>query len=141
MAFYPNAGALWLGGEVRASLAASEIRLFQAGLVTIGPGVTLAELDAAECDFTGYAAAAITNWNAAGLNPAGGASISANTQFATASPYTVGNVVGGYYVVADPGGTPALVLVQEYPNPGIPMEVAGQILPVYQLLLFGTPNL
>lgn len=139
MGFYPNAGALRIAEVVQTEMAAAEVRLFKIGEVVIGPGITLAELDAAECDFTGYAAIVITAWQDPGLNPAGGASIQASVQFATASPYTVGNQVGGYYVV-DTTGTDEVIIVQPFPDPGVPMEAAGQIIPITDVLLFGTPN-
>lgn len=140
MGFYPNEGALRIAETVATELALCEVRLFKAGVVVIGPGITLAELDAEECDFTGYAPIVITAWQAAGLNPAGGASIQASVQFATAAPYTVGNNVGGYYIVDLTGAVDNVIIVQEFPAPGIAMEAAGQVIPITQLLLFGTPN-
>lgn len=138
MAFYPTVGALRLASVVRTELASSEIRLYKQDEVVPGPTTTLAELDAAECDFTGYAAEVLTNWNAAGLYPLGGASIQASVQFATAAPYTVGNTVGGFYVV-DVTGTDEVLVIQPFPSPGIPMSANGQIIPLTVLLPFGTP--
>lgn len=138
MAFYPNAGALRLATVVRTELASSEVRLYQLGEITPGPTTTLAQLDAAACDFTGYSAVVVTNWNVPGLYPLGGASIQTSVQFATASPYTVGNVVGGFYVV-DTTGTDEVLIVQPLPGDGVPMSAAGQILPLTILLPFGTP--
>lgn len=138
MAFYPNAGALRVANVIRTELATSEIRLYKYGEISPNASTTLAELDAAECDFTGYAAEVITNWNAAGLNPLGGASIQASVQFATAAPYTTGNVVGGYYVV-DTTVSDEVLTVQAFPEPGVEMSAAGDIIPITQLLLFGTP--
>ena len=138
MAFYPNAGALRLATVVRTELASSEVRLYKYGDVSPGATTTLAEMDAAECDFTGYAAIVVTNFNVAGLYPLGGASIQTSVQFATASPYTVGNTVGGFYVV-DTNGTDELLIVQAFPDPGISMGAAGQIIPLTVLLPFGTP--
>lgn len=138
MAFVPNAGALRIASVMRTELALAEVRLYDFGAVVPGPTTTLADLDAAECTFTGYAAQVITTWQAPGLYPAGGASIQASVQFATAAPYTVGGVVGGFYVV-DVTGTDEVLAIQEFPSPGIPMGSAGQIIPITILLPWGTP--
>lgn len=139
MAFYPNAGALLLAAVVQAELAACEIRLFKFGDITPDQATTLAELDAAECDFTGYAAEVVAAWQDPALNALGGAGIQTSVQFNTASPYTTSNVVGGYYIV-DLTGTPEVLAVQAFAAPGIEMGFAGQAIPITQLLLFGSPN-
>lgn len=96
---YPNAGALWLAGIVQTALAASEIHLFQSTMAELTPATTLAELQAEEADFTGYAAETIAAWFDPLLNPLGGASIESGlVQFAIAAPYTVPNVVSGWWI-------------------------------------------
>lgn len=138
MAFYPNAGALRMASVMGTELVNAEIRLYKFGLA-VDATTTLAQLDAVECDFTGYAAAVVAAWQAAALNPLGGASIQASVQFNTAAPYTIGNIVGGYYVV-DTTGTDEVLLIQPFPAPGIEMSAAGQGIPITQLLIFGTPT-
>lgn len=139
MAFYPNAGALRMAEVAQAAFAGAELRLWKSGDVDPSAVTTLAELDAAECDFDGYAAITITAWNDPALNPLGGASIQASAQFNTASPWSTGNVAGGYYIV-DMTGTPEVLVIQPFPSPGIEMSGPGQAIPLTQLLLYGTPN-
>jgi len=109
---YPNAGSLWLAGKVRTALAASEIRLFKAGEISLGPTTTLAELVAAEADYTGYGPEAIAAWFPPLLNPLGGSSIESGlVQFDISSPYTVPNVVAGWWIEDSTG---ALVVAGEF---------------------------
>lgn len=137
MAFYPNAGALRVASVIQAELAAAEVRLYTQGFVPTST-TTLADLDAVECTFTGYLAQVIAAWQDPGLYPLGGASIQASVQFATASPYTIGETVGGFYVV-DVTTSDEVLLIQPFPSPGIPMSAAGQIIPLTILLPWGTP--
>lgn len=138
MAFYPNAGALRLSVIVRAALAGCEVRLYKDGEVEPGPSTTLADLDAAQCDFDGYAPIVITNFNLPGLVPGGGAGINASVQFRTDDAIAVGNAVGGYYLVIQ-GSPDEVFVIQPFVEP-ILMQAAGQIIPITQLLLFGTPG-
>lgn len=134
--FYPNAGALVLAEEAQALLAASMLRLFKS---TIIPNVstTLAELEADEADFTGYAAGGIeiTAFFDPVLYPLGGASISAPTvQFQTDDPTTVGNVIGGWWLETAGGN---LFAIGTFPN-GQPMQAPNQGLPLNLTLVFGS---
>ena len=138
MAFYPNDGALRIAEVISTELANCEVLLFKSGVLTESPSLTLAEIEAEECDFTGYAREVVTAPQAPGLNPNGGASIQFSVQFGTAAPYTVGNTVGGYAVVSKT--TPDEVInVQFFPEP-IAMEAGGQIIPITHVMLFGTPS-
>ena len=131
---YPNAGSIELASVVQAALANSEIHLFQAGSVTLAPGTTLAELVAAECDFTGYAPATVTAFNDPLLSPFGGAQIGSGTkQFAIDAPYTVSNVVQGWWL-EDSGGN--LICAGEFPSL-ISLVGAGDGIPIDVNLVFG----
>jgi hypothetical protein len=134
---YTNAGALFLATLVQTALAASKVRLFQNGMVTISPTTTKADLVAAEASFTGYTAGgyAIATWLSPILAPEGGYSIqSPLVQADTASPYTVGNVIGGYWI-QEAGGD--VIFAVQFAV-GVPMQTAGQGLPLTSRLVF--PN-
>lgn len=135
MIAYPNTGMLWGAGLLQTALAGSKIRLFQDGQgINVGPALTLAELEAAECDFTGYTEATIANWLAPLLNPVGGASTdSGSVQFAISAPYTVSNVVGGGWVETAGG---VLVAAWNY-DPVRPVLGAGDGISVDLFLIFG----
>jgi len=131
---YPNAGALWLAGVVQTALAASEMKLFQSGTITLSPATTLAQLDAVIANYTGYATQTITAWFAPLLNPLGGASIESGLlQFAIAAPYTVPNTIQGWYLV-DAGGD--LVCAGDFATPK-ELVGAGDGIPFNVELIFG----
>lgn len=132
---YPSAGALWLAGIVRTALAGCKIRLFKDGEgIVVGPALTLAALEAAEADFTGYAEITVANMTAPLLNPLGGASISTSTQqFAMAAPYTTPNVIAGGWIETATGD---LVMAWSYGEPKS-LVGAGDGIPVEEILLFG----
>jgi hypothetical protein len=93
---YPNVGSLAVASAIRTFMAASKLRLIKDPGPTLAPGITLAELAAAEADYTGYLAITVANYNLAILSPLGGAQIGSGTQqFITAAPYTVGNSIVG----------------------------------------------
>ena len=99
--FFPNEATLWLAGLTQTELALSKLRLWQDGEVSPSIATTRAELVAAEADYTGYTAGgeALTAWFSPLNNPIGGSSIdSPKVQFDTASPYTVSNTIGGWWV-------------------------------------------
>src|SRR5262245_58134589 len=96
---YPNVGALRLATLLQTDLANSEIHLFQSGTVTLSTSTVLADLTAVEADFTGYAAEVIATWLDPLLNGSGGASIESGTvQFAIVTPFTVSNVIQGWWL-------------------------------------------
>lgn len=135
MVKYPNSGALWLAGVVRTALAGCVMKLFKDGEgIVVGPALTIAELTAAEADYTGYAGITVAAMTAPLLNPLGGASISTATQqFAITAPYTLPNVIGGGWIEDSTG---ALVMAWSYDN-AISLTGAGDGIPVEQLFLFG----
>jgi hypothetical protein len=131
---YPNAGALAIAEAIQTLLAGSDLHLFQSGSVSLTPSTTLAELDAVEADFTGYAVITIAAWLDPLLNPLGGASIECGTQqFAIAAPYTVSNVIQGWYLT-ETGGD--LICAGDFPQP-VALVGAGDGIPVNVQLVFG----
>lgn len=135
MQAFPNAGAMRIATLVQTYLAASLLRLFKSDFV---PSIssTFDEFEAAQADYTGYAEGELTAWLAPVLNPAGGASINSPTiQFAAATPYTVGNVIGGWYLL-DAAET-QVVAFGTFASP-IPIGAAGQGFPMNITLVF--PN-
>jgi len=87
-----------------------------------------------EADYTGYAFAALATWFDPLLNPAGGASIESGLQqFAIASPYTVPNVISGWWV-QDSGGD--LVCAGNFADDK-PLAGAGDGIPMNVELIFG----
>lgn len=131
---YPNSGALWLAAVVQTALAASVLHLYQAGSVVLSVATTKTELTAAEADYTGYSDQTITTWFDPLLNPAGGASIESGLkQFAIASPYTVPNTIGGWWIEDSTG---ALVCAGEFPVPRS-LVGAGDGIPMNVELIFG----
>jgi len=131
---YPNLGALYLAGLVKADLIASELRLYKAIAAPLSVSTILADLT--EADFDGYAAATIAAWNAAYLDPQGGASIQCGTQQFDFVPGlgTVNTILGFYVVTA--GGD--LLFVGEFEAP-IPMNALGDSIPVNVTLNYGAP--
>jgi hypothetical protein len=136
MQVYPNEGTQKIADTVKTLLASSKLRLFTTAVTAVGSGTTKAELEAAECDFTGYTegGVTITAFLAPLLNPVGGSSIDWPTvQFAAASPYTVGNVVGGWWIETAAG---VLIACGTFGGGGIPVGAAGQGFPLSGSLVF-----
>jgi hypothetical protein len=133
--FYPNAGCIWLAGITRTALAGSKCRLFQDSLGVPTPTTTLADLVAAEADFSGYAEITITNFMLPYLFPGGGSAInSPSMQFMTADPTTVPNNIGGAWIETAGG---VLVAIDSFPN-SVPMNVPNLAIPLLEILAFGT---
>lgn len=135
--FFPTAATNWLAGLTQTELEVSKLRLWQQGEVSPSIATTRAQLVAAEANYTGYTAGGLEL--AAWFNPIndaiGGSSIdSPKVQFAPASPYTVGNVIGGYWVETATG---QLVCIGTFDGP-VPMGAAGQGFPLSVALVF--PN-
>lgn len=131
---YPNSGSLWLAAIVQTALAASVMHLFQTGSVVLSAATVLADLEAAEADYTGYVEQTITAWFDPLLNPLGGASIESGLlQFAIASPYTVDNVIQGWYVQ---DSADALVCAGDFTTPKA-LVGAGDGIPFNVELIFG----
>jgi hypothetical protein len=135
--FYPNAATKFIAGLLQTELALAKVRLYQFGEITPSIATTRAQLVAAEADYTGYTAGGIelTAFFNALANPIGGHSIdSPKVQFAPASPFTVGNTVGGFWVETAAGD---LITVGTFPN-AVSMSAEGNGFPLSVSLIF--PN-
>ena len=133
---YTNAAALELADVVRTSLAASKVRLFKENL-NVSILTTLAELEAAVCDFSNYADITLTNWLAVYFDPAGGATVpSGSLQWNWAPPGSgdpVSNDVYGFWVQDADDNVRA---VGKFDN-AIPMEEVGNAVPLTIGLNYG----
>lgn len=111
------------------SISDVKIGLFSNNVV---PTVDTVLADLTECTFTGYSAVNAGPWN----DPAWasqGAAIQYATPaavFNTVSPYTVGEVVYGWFITA--GMTPVLLVAGTFASP-VPMNAAGD------QIIIGTP--
>ena len=96
---YPN----WIQLTINAfntELALSVVKLWKAGEVVLGPNTVVADLDAAECDFSGYAPVNLTTWKGPYNADGGGQYVETGLVIFTASagsPF-LGNTVGGYWI-------------------------------------------
>lgn len=72
--------------------------------IAVGPTTTIAELDAAEADYTGYVEQAAGAWGTVGTNVLNQAEMTATELEFVPSGTTILNTIYGYYVV-DSGGT------------------------------------
>ena len=133
MAFYPVSGQMWLAGLARTALANSLIKLYQSSF-TPNALTTLAELTAAEADYTGYAAKTITAWNAAFYSALGGAIQMPLQQFQPTDPTTVANTIGGAWVETSGG---VLVSIIPFPAP-VAMSTPFSAIPISEILRFGS---
>ena len=134
---YPNSGALAIAGLVQAGLASAVVKLFKSN-IDLAPTTAVADLDAIECDFSGYGAKTITAFNDPYLADAGGASISSGyIQWDWVAPTPpdpeVENSVYGFYMV-DAGG--ALICAGKFDTP-LPMGFVGQSVPLTVTLNYG----
>ena len=135
--FLPNAATLFLAGLTQAELALSKLRLWVDGEISPSIATTRAELIAAEAAYTGYTAGGevLTAWFDPLFNPIGGASIdSEKVQFQTATPYTVGENIGGWWVETAAGD---VIVIGTFDEP-IPMSGAGAGFPMSASIVF--PN-
>lgn len=133
---YSLSGCAFVADLVQTALAASELRLFKSTLEPT-PETPLADFDSAECDFSGYTTGGetIATWLDPILAPTSGYQITSPiVQWAADNPTTVGNVVGGWYLVESGG---ELIAYGTYGTPQ-PMEVPGQGLDVSITLVFPT---
>lgn len=85
-------------------LDAAIVRLYQEGY-TPTESSTMADLDAVEADYDGYAEAAIVDWNEAGTDDDGEVIITADSTQFIPTGVTTPNSIGGYYVVDSTGAT------------------------------------
>ena len=124
----PDSSALSLSGALVQATAAqtrnalSVMRLFQFGWLPTATS-TLADFEANECDFDGYAPKTITAWNAPVLAGTGYMTYAPTQTFLwTFDTDGVGNQVGGHWIETAGG---ALLDYSIY-DPSIPAQGAGQ---------------
>lgn len=131
MGFVQVSGSLKILDLVKAGLASSKLRLFKAGFDDLDANTTLAELDAEQCDFSGYTAggATITAFNEVMIVGSGAQLVSPLTQFNFVTPEEdppVTNTVGGWYLVTSAG-----VLIEAAAfSDGIPMATDNDSIPL-----------
>lgn len=133
--FYPNSSCIWQAEQMRADLANSEVHLFQSTLVP-DTSTTLAQLQAEEADYDGYAPITVAAWLGAIMSAAGGASIQAPTvqfEYVDGVNHT-GNIIGGFWLETAAG---VLVAIGTFDTP-IPMQMNDQGIPLDVLLRFPT---
>lgn len=134
MLLYPNGGALWLAAKARTALATSVLKLYTALANPLTPSTVVA--DFTEADFSGYAAATITNFLLPYIDPAGGATIQSGTiQFGYVAPMSgpIGNTVLGFYLVDSTG---ALIVAGSF-DAGVTMNANGDAIPINVALNYG----
>jgi len=131
--FYPREGQQWLAGKVRTALAACEMRLYKAEL-TVSENTTLAQLEEAEADYSGYAAQDIANFGAVFQTPLGAGIQSPLVQFQPTPAPTITNDIGGAFVVDSTG---ALVTIISFPA-AKPMASELDAIPISEILRFGS---
>lgn len=133
--FFPLEGCLTSATAMRTALANSVMHLFKVAFVP-EPGDPLASYTTAEADYDGYAPITLVAWAIPILAPGTGYMIgSPLVQFAWEfDTEGTGNVCGGCYLV-DAAGKLRLTVI--FTNP-IPMEVAGQGIPINVVWLFPT---
>lgn len=105
---YPRDAAMNKATVVKTTLALSKLRLFKQGLVLTG-FTTLAQLEAAECDFDGYTVGGytLTAWTGPGFDGGGGAVITSpltTVSYGPAGDPVVTNEVGGWFIETAVGG-------------------------------------
>ena len=131
---YPHSASLLIAGVIREYMGNATVHLFKPSAPVLSAAVTKAQLEAHECDFTGYAPITVGEFTPPLLNPLGGASIQTGTvQFASAPPYTVGNMARGFYVVTNGGD---LWACGDFPQP-VAFGGAGDGVPLDIQLIYG----
>ncbi len=131
----PLQGCLQDATERQTAYALSVIHLFKSSLIPTGT-TPLADFVAAEADYDTYVALTLTAWNDPILAPGSGYMIgSPLVQFETGvvDP-VVGNVIGGWWI-EDAAGK--LRLAGTFDSP-IPMQLAGQGIPINVIVIFPT---
>jgi len=120
-------GGLEMLAEIRAGLigTASKLRLFQSTFNPTDQNVE-ADFEAAEANFTGYAAVSIT-WAAPGIDPTDGATMYGTRGLFVASDAVAPNTIGGCWISTQTAaGPPAVNKSGQYCvfNPPVPMTTA-----------------
>lgn len=101
-------------------LDGSELHLYKSDTVITRDTV---KADLTECDFDGYAAITLTTWNNPYVNAAGQCvCLAGEKQFDTATPWTTGNNVYGWWI-EESGGD--LILAGRFSDAPRPMAAPG----------------
>ncbi len=103
-----------------------ELRLYQSAF-SPGPDSVLADFDAAEADFDGYAAESLATFTPAGPDQDGGQTSPSNAAVFQKTAGAATNTIGGAYLVGDPAGTPDLVEYFVF-TPPLPMSITGAMI-------------
>lgn len=109
------------------------LRLFKHGL-SVAVGDDLDAYEAAECDYSGYAAQDVAGWVFAGVLNGRHTWQAAPRRFEVEAAPTVGNAVGGYFVTF--GGGAKLAWAQQLPGAPYPMTDFGHALILPPVLTF-----
>ncbi len=126
--FFPQEATRQLADELGTRLVNCQMMLFKSGFVP-STLTELADIEAQEADYTGYARVTIAAWGNPIDSDVGGAQITAPTvQFSLAADPALGNTIGGYaLVVPAVVGPPALpeflLLIRQFDTP-VPMLAA-----------------
>lgn len=117
--FITEAGARKKAANIKTALALSKVRFFKASLVP-NESTTVAQLEAAECDYDGYTPGGITltAWTGPLDDPAGGAVITSplvSLAYGPAADPPVTNSVGGYWI-EDADGDDRIVGIYDPPR-------------------------
>ncbi len=139
LGIYPKTGALKIAAALVTLLSTGSLKLFKNNL-TLTPNTTKAELAAAEADFSGYAAEAITAPDDAYIDRSGGASVIVPTvEFVfdgtDLSPTT--NLIYGWWLEDTDAD---LFTCGKFDEP-IPMAAAGDALPLMVLHNLGRSDI
>jgi hypothetical protein len=130
---YLLTGAIDQADAIKTAYAGAVLSLFKETF-NIQPTTTKAELEAIECDFTGYAVETIAAWLGPMLAEGSGAQIwSGSVLFESAPPYTTQNTVYGWWLETAGG---IAIMAGTFPNP-ISMGSVGQALPMELYIPFG----
>jgi len=132
---YPNSSCLDIMGLIRTDLATCKVHLFKEDIIPTMSTI-LSDLEAAEADFGGYAAIAVTALLPSYIDPLGGAACQIATVQFDADGTLTGNICYGFWV--DVGASPntKLRLVGRFEQ-GVPMGSAGDALPLDIKFSFG----
>src|SRR5262245_23926097 len=136
--YYGQEYTITLCNLLQADIAGADVRLWKAGELVPSMDLTIAECNAAQCDFSGYAFANVTAWLGPYVWPTGGSYIDSGalTFLVTEDDPQVENSVGGYYIVSPSGEF--LVAVGALDSP-VPLAKPGDVLKLVIQLPQGVP--
>ena len=132
----PKTWELLALAEIKTALLdGGTLKLFQNDYV---PSLDTEIGDLTEADYTGYLAVTLTTWTAPFLDVAGRGEIRApHGFFAPAAPYTVQNMIFGYWIE---DSNADLLLASRFVNGAVPMGAAGNALFVEPFFILQNPT-